>query len=230
MADQRPLLRLTLRLALAWLVLSASTLAMSHSIVTLVLPLLEVAVNVLQADFNAALKLTRETGSWAIQMQPLTVRPIPMTNEIQLREFVSLQKYITHVDHTLVPVVLLLTGVAAWPFRQSREMAVRLLLAVPALIVVAVMGAPVLLIGQVQITLVELALRAGAKFSEPWMVTLMVFMESGGRWLLPIAAAIACITISRWIFAPPAASQAPSLTRPVVEGVEDPVFPPVTGA
>jgi hypothetical protein len=211
MIDRRLLLRLTLRLAVAWLVLASAMLALSQWLLASVLPLLDVAVNLLQDDFSAVLKLSRESGSWLVHMEPLTVRPIPMTDQVQLRQFITLQKYVTHVDHTLVPVVLLLTGVLASPFRNTRELALRLLLTLPALLIVLILGAPVLLIGQVQMTLVELAVRAGARFHEPWMVWLTVFMESGGRWLLPTAAAIACITLARWVLAPkPATAVAPA--------------------
>jgi hypothetical protein len=224
MADRRLLVRLTLRLALVWLFLASTMLLVSHWFVASALPLLNVAVNLLQDDFSGVLKLTRESGSWAIQMEPLTVRPIPMTDQVELRQFVTLQKYITHVDHTLVPVVLLVTGVLAWPFRTGREIALRLLFTLPALLIVLLLGAPVLLVGQVQMTLVELALRAGAPFHEPWMVWLMVFMESGGRWLLPIAAAVACVASARALLTPKETVPRPSS---VPSGGQPTAFPPV---
>jgi hypothetical protein len=229
--EQRFFLLVSLRLAIVWVVLTALVLTAGRQLTQATLPLLDLAVNVMQDDFTATLAVVRQNADWAIQMQPLTVRPIAMTDRVRLRRFLSLQPYWTHVDHTLVPVVLLLTGVLAWPLRTLRELGVRLLLGVPALLAVIVLSAPVLLIGQVQLTLMQLATRAGAASHEPWMVTLMIFMESGGRWLLPIAAAVACIAGARAWFGPPPPAVPPAPAAPPrADPSGPPAFPPVSGA
>jgi hypothetical protein len=229
-AGSRMLLNVSLRLAAAWIVLTVLVLLGGRELVRVALPFLEVAVNVMQGDFSGKLALVQEKGQWVIQMLPLTVRPIPMTDQVELRGFLSLQQYVTHVDHTLVPVVLLLSGVLAWPIVHWREFGTRVLLAVPVLLLVLVLCAPVLLIGQVQMTLIKLALRAGAAFHEPWAVTLMIFMESGGRWLLPITAAVACIAGARSIFTAAPEQPAVSTPAPRREPAGPPVFPPVPRA
>jgi len=93
-------------------------------------------------------------------------------------------------------VLLLVTGIATWPFAGRREALLRVLLAAVALPVVLALTTPVLLVGRVQMWLVELAVQHRAGFHEPSVVTFMIFMESGGRWLVPLVLAVASTALS----------------------------------
>jgi TRAP-type uncharacterized transport system fused permease subunit len=195
--ERRSLVRFTLRLLVVYLVVTLVVLLAGRRLLEIALPAMEVAVNVLQQDFSGSLAMVQRERDWVIEMQPMTVRFIPLGNEISVRQFRPLPRCFTHVDHTLVPIVLLLTALIAWPTRKRREAVVRVVLGGAAAAFLLFASAPLLLVGQAQLALVGLAKANGGSMSEPMLLTLMIFMETGGRWLLPIVLAVACIGIAR---------------------------------
>jgi hypothetical protein len=69
-----------------------------------------------------------------------------------------------------------------------------LVLGVPAAFIVTGLTSPFLLAGQVEIALIEFALKEGVIRPEPLIMKWLIFNEMGGRWLLSLLGAIACIT------------------------------------
>ena len=132
-------------------------------------------------------------------MQPLLVRPVALNAELAMPAGTRLRWFVTHVDHTLVPPLLFLMALLAWPADRWGELTARLLAAVPVLVLILALTAPLLLVGQAQMVVADLAALAGDPRREPLLVTLMVFMESGGRWLLPLAGGVLCIALGRWL-------------------------------
>lgn len=224
--SRRFAMRISVRALFAWMIVCVAVFIAQRPLATMFLPFFEVIVSLLQQDFAASLRLVRDGGHEVIQMTPFLLHPLPLTDEIVLRPFVALPPLSVSVDHALVPLVLLVAGVAGWPLAGSREAAVRVLLTIATLPLVLALGTPVLLVGRQQIVFVEAALRQGAAFHEPGLVTLMIFMESGGRWLLPLAAAVACIAVSLRLCSEPASGLPPN-GEAAASNAADLAFPPL---
>jgi hypothetical protein len=224
--NHRSLVRFGIRALLVWVVVSLAMLAAQRSLMALLLPYFDLVIRLLQSDLSPTLRLTEEGGSWLIQMTPFLLRPVGLTDQLALRPFIALEPISVHVDHALVPLVLLITAVASWPFASRIEALVRVLLAAPAVPALLALTTPVLLTGLAQMSIVELALKHGANFHEPGLVTLLIFMESGGRWLLPLALAVACVVASGRICRrqPPAENQT---EQPRAHTIDAAVFAPV---
>jgi hypothetical protein len=192
------MLYLPVRLVIVWTVLCALAIGFGRQALVPALPLFDRVIDVVQDDFVASVEIAQDQGAWVLKMQPLLVRPVGLNAELAMPAGTRLRWFVTHVDHTLVPPLLFLMALLAWPAGRWRELAARLLVAVPVLLLLLALTAPILLAGQVQMVAADLAVLAGGPRREPLLVTLMVFMESGGRWLLPLAGGVLCIALGRW--------------------------------
>jgi hypothetical protein len=223
-ADRRDLWRLGIRVLLVWMMICTVAYLAQRPLATASLPSFEWVIGLLQQDFSASLKIVDQAGHLSIEMTPYLLRPVPLTEQLALRPYVTLPPSMVNVDHALVPMVLLLTGIAAWPWVRRREMVLRALLTLVVSPLILAIGTPVLLAGRQQIAFLEAALQHGTRVHEPFLVTLMIFMESGGRWLLPLTLAAACVLAARlrWPKSPDASLDA---TKP--SDSSSLAFPPV---
>jgi hypothetical protein len=191
------LLYLSVRLVAVWTVLCALAIGFGRQALAPALPLFDRVIDVVQDDFAGTVEIAQSEGAWVLRVRPLLVRPVRLSAELAMPAGTRLRWFVTHVDHTLVPPLLFLMALLAWPAGRWRELAARLVVAVPVLLLVLGLTAPILLVGQVQMVVADLAVLAGGPRREPLLVTSMVFMESGGRWLLPLAGGILCIALGR---------------------------------
>lgn len=223
--DGRLLRVVILRLTAAWLLLSLGLLAFGPATFEALLPVLKFVIDLLQPDLDATLRLALKAGDWNIEMEPLVVHPIRLARGRYLASGTHLGVWSTDLSHNLLPLALFLSAVLAWPVRRRLESMWRLALSTPVLLLLLVLSAPIVLAGQLEISIVRQAARLGVPTQEPGLVTFLVFMESGGCWLLPIAAAIGCIAGGRrW-----AEGATPSPPEPEEREttLAPPVFPPV---
>ena len=224
--NQRVAMRFGIRMAFVWMIVAGVAFVVQRQIAAQLLPLSGAIVGLLQEDFTVSLQLLEDGGCTLIQVTPFLIRPIPLTGDLALRPFVSLAPFTVNVDHALVPLVLLTTAIASWSFSGWREAAVRVALGLAALLPVLALTTPVLLVGMQQIAFVEAAQHHGGNVQQPALLTLMIFMECGGRWLLPLALALACVAGASRICPTPVRTP-PSSASASVRGPTEMVFPPV---
>jgi hypothetical protein len=187
---------LSLRMGSAWLFASALVLISGPCIIEPALPLLQTAVDLLQADFTVVLELKQSSGGWLISTQPFLMRSVALAAGSSIAPFTHLGRFSINVDHTLVPQVIFLTVAWSWPCARRRELVARLALTLPALSILLALDVPAHLVGLVEIYLAEVG-RVNASSRAAWPITWMIFMESGGRWLLAILVAAVCVGVSR---------------------------------
>jgi len=222
----RSALRLSLRVLLTWAGLAVVLLFGGRVLLTAMLPLFNVFIDLMQPDFVPSLEIVPDADGWVVRLRPLIAKAIAVGPGTIIPPGARLDWFSTSVDHTLVPILLFLTALLSWPTTGTREWGLRVLTGLPALIVVLLLSAPILLIGRVQMWVTELAVRNGAVFQEPALVTFMIFMESGGRWLLPLVAAIACISAGRTLSSVSPRPPTQARARSNAKRSQVPVFPP----
>lgn len=98
-----------------------------------------------------------------------------------------------HLEHMLLPVVLLYTVLGAWPQPDWRRRMVVMLAGVPGALLALALTAPFLLAGKIEMLLLERAAAMGVPRAEPGLLRWMLFTEGGGRWLLAIVLALVII-------------------------------------
>jgi len=124
------------------------------------------------------------------------MRPLHLTDGLAIPPGTELTAQ-THLLHTLVPAVIELAAVFAWPVTRLPERLVGILLGLITAIAVIALTAPFVLIGTIEISLQEWVANSGGQRPEPWPLTWMLFCEMGGRWLLAVLAAAASIQLAR---------------------------------
>jgi hypothetical protein len=196
------LIALSLKGVLAWALLSALGWYFSKELGFLVLPLLEFVIRLATADFAPSLKLVAENHDWVIRLDAWTLRPLHLGGNKGIPAGRELTAY-TRLLHALVPVIIELTILLAWPVRYWRDRC--FLLAAGTMMAVLVVGAtaPFVLLGILEISLQDLASEAQVLRPEPWTLSWMLFCEMGGNWVLPVIAALAVIILQRNLFVPP---------------------------
>lgn len=100
-----------------------------------------------------------------------------------------------HLQHALLPVVLLYTVLGAWPQPDWRRRMMAMLLGVPGALLAVALTTPFLLAGKVEMLLQERSALAGIVRAEPAVLRWMLFTEGGGRWLLAIVLALLVIAL-----------------------------------
>jgi hypothetical protein len=189
--------RLAVRFFVIWAILALVLLIFGAKAIGALLPLLASTIDILQRDFVVTLQISHDSGEWMLRMQPLVVSRLELTTNWIIPPGAQLGWFSVHLDHILVPALLFLTVLGGWPVTGRREAGVRVMLGVPTLLVGLTIITSVHLIALVQMFLVNSGMKHGATFNEPWVVTGMIFLESGGRWLLPLVAAAGCVGIAR---------------------------------
>ena len=187
---------LTVRALLAWIALSALGILFAKALGDSLLPLLEFVIRLVTQDYAPALKLLPEHHDFQIELSGLVMRPLHLTDSLVIRPGTELTAQ-THLLHTLVPAVIELAAVLAWPVTRWPERLVGILLGIVTAIAVIAATAPFVLIGTVEISLQEWVVNSGGRRPEPWPLTWMLFCEMGGRWLLAVLAAVTSIRMAR---------------------------------
>jgi hypothetical protein len=191
-----PLSRLTLRGLSVGALLSGVAYAAARPLVEALLPLMELLVNSLQSDFLGHLRIIDAGSDPMIAMSCTTRKAIVLAPGQILPPHASFDGGSTHVMHALVPLVLFATVLCAWPVDRLREVVSRVTCGAIALLPLIALTTPLLLVGKVHALFAETAAAAGVTHDAHFVVPLFLFMESGGRWLLPLILGTLCVLLA----------------------------------
>ena len=194
-ATRRRLLRRLPALALAWGGLTVAVLAGGARAVLLAHPLFEAEVEALMPAYVARIQprsaADREPGG-DIVLVVHAVRPDPISGEHVVTPWVDIQESI-NAGHELVPSIILVSMVLAWPWRRWPDRARAIALALVASALLLAWTLPVHLAGLYELNLQRVAASFHEARDKPWFLGQMVFFESGGLWLLALALAAAIV-------------------------------------
>lgn|GEM_PF-1128610 len=212
------------RLAVAWVGLSLALFVIGPALFEALLPLLKFLVDLMQPELDASLRLVHYGHDGVIEMRPLIVHPIRIGDGFYPPGGVLVERATTELVHQLLPSALYLSALLAWPARRKQEWVGRLALAIPVTTILVLLSTSLFLAGQLELVLVMQREQAGTLSREPWLVTFLIFMESGGRWLLPVLAAVATISGVSALIGGTTAHAQPVATPAPKERI---IFPPV---
>jgi hypothetical protein len=187
--------RLALRVLLAWLALAAAALWTGRTAVDLLLPLIATVGESLSAEFSASY-LWAADDPHMLLLRAQLLDPSPATLALGLRAGQAIETG-TNLEHVLVPPVLVLTALLAWPARDLRQRLLLLVLAAPAAVLSLLLTTPLLLAGKIEVLLLERAAGMGLARTPSWVTHWMLFTEGGGRWLLALVLALVCVLLAR---------------------------------
>lgn len=185
-----PLLKPALRLLLAWLVLSLAGIFVGQTLVDVMRPLLATVAEGLSDDFSVMTSWRSEQGN-ALELRATITNPDPQLRGSPLGYGASMTAD-SHLEHILVPVVLVLALTIAWPVARWQRRVAMLATSVPAALLALLVTTPFLLAGKIEIGLQRQAAALGIERAEPLFLDWMLFTEVGGRWLIPLILAAGC--------------------------------------
>ncbi len=187
-----------LRLIGGWLLCSAFALLVGAYFLDLLLPYFSWVVDLIQSDYRSTLSLSK-SGDSLIEMTAVTRH--------SLRGIAAPGSKLTagaHSHHVLIPFVLGVTILFAWPVIRLRQRIVLLLFGIPLILVIAALTVPFQLAGSIEVMLQGLAQKYSVARPSSLLLTWMFFLEVGGRWLLPIVLAVAiCLSLQNVLFVYP---------------------------
>lgn len=192
---------MALRLCIAWLIFSLAGHMYGREIAGALLPVISGGVELLVDDYQPRLHVGEHDGNLMVIMSASVNRPIIVGPGVTIPAGTELPSG-TNVIHTLVPLVILYSLLAAWPAAGVRLRLIQLLSGTGAALLVVVLTAPFVLTGHVETFLQELAVGAGVNRPEPFLLTWMIAMESGGRWVLGLAGAVLASRVAEWFVRP----------------------------
>ncbi len=193
------LLGLSLKGLLAWSVLSVFGWYFGEALGTGLLPWFEVIIHQVRPDYSPWLKLIPEHHDFTIHLNVTLVNRVLLGGQLWLKAGRELTAG-THLMHTLVPMVIELSILLVWPVNGWRQRLMLLSLGLVTSMLVVGATAPFVLLGNIEIYLQTLAQQVNVHRPVPWTLTWMIFSEMGGRWVLPIIAALVCIRLQRRFF------------------------------
>lgn len=180
------------RLILAWLLLSACILFQGERLTRPLLPFVSYVISMIQSDYRAILKINSDEPG-LIQMQATTRRSIPSIIAAEERLITG-----THITHALVPLMIFFSILWSWPVENYQKRVVLLLLGVPLSFSIVALTVPFQLSGNVELLFQHFAEYYKVKKESTFILSWFIFLEVGGRWLLPIVlAVISCLLVQK---------------------------------
>ena len=190
------------RLVASWALLSLVGYFFGHDLISLLIPALTVISESISADFSTILAWSRDDPHM-LTVTATSMNPLASVG----RSAIGMGSQMTagtNLEHILVPVVILYAAIAAWPVIKLKERLAGLLLGIPAALVCLALTTPFLLAGKIEMLYQIHGSDTSAPRAEPFFLSWMLFTEGGGRWLLPLLMAIACVRLAQ-VFSRPKA-------------------------
>jgi hypothetical protein len=187
------LVNVSCRLVLIWILVSGIGLLCGQKLLKLLLPVFSVVITLAQDDFWPTLDIAETNGEMVVRMSAKIIRSIPLSANQSILSGASVNYTAIGVLHAVVPAVLFITLILAWPIHSWREGMHRCVLSVPSFILMMLMTAPLFLVGRFQMAIVDMAQRLGQETDDTLLILWTIFLEMGGNWLLPILLAVFCI-------------------------------------
>ena len=185
------LLKISLRAFLAWSLLSIAGFIFVRPIMAVWSPMMESVIDSMQSDYTADLSIVDVRGAPTITMSCTATRELRLPSGRVVPFMGSYQCAATDAVHALVPIVIFLVTVVSWPIGRRAEAIGRLLSSLVLLPCIVAATTPMLLLGLVNAVLNPASFSAGSQLTV--LLQPFVFMEMGGRWLLPLVAALLCV-------------------------------------
>jgi hypothetical protein len=206
MATLTPRAACALRLMLAWALLSGLGFWHGETLFAASTALMTEAVHWIEPRLASSVQLTTASADAALVLDASVAMPLALDNERAIPTGTAITPQMS-VAHALVPLLILLSVSLAVPVRSWRERALGVAIAAPFAWAFAITLAVFHLLGLVEMDLQTTAESLGITRPPPLLLSLLVFMEGGGRWLLALLAGVLPTLLARRLLSPAKARQ-----------------------
>ncbi|WFP51977.1 hypothetical protein PL263_08065 [Methylomonas sp. EFPC3] len=183
------LVKFSTRLLLVWLALSVSAFIFRQPLGEFLLPFVDFGMREWSRDFAPGLALAANDGDYLISVSAWVLRPIPVVAGYTVNPGAQMTAG-THLTHTLVPPVITLSLVLAWPGTTWAQRGIAAIGGIVQSLLLVTVTVPLLLLGNLEMMFQNMAEQAGRVRPVPFSLDVMLFLEGGGRWLLAVLAGL----------------------------------------
>lgn len=197
------------RLAVRFLLVAALAggfgVASGRALVETALPILDFIAQAAWPNYVGRFEVVDDAKGSELRFRSTALTNIRVARDAYVPVGARIDPASTSLLHVLVPVVIALAALWAWPVAGGRDRIVRIAATVPLALAALAATAPLSLVALVEIGVRNSLLQSGIAAAESWPIGYLVFLETGGRWLIPIVLAALCVLAGRM----PAASLRP---------------------
>jgi len=186
---------LLVRGIVAWAVFGALGYFLGPSLSKLLFPAYEMVAEAFLPNFAVTLSIRELNGTQHIHMDAIVTKPLVLTPKVTVPLGREVPASIT-VLHSMVPSVILLALLVAWPAQSLGRLFIRILIGLVSVVLVQLAINPAHLAGNLERGIQSAVGQLGGEPSVPFVLRWMLFMEGGGRWVLPLVAAVSCILVT----------------------------------
>jgi len=158
-------------------------------------PIMESMIEQMQSDYVAHLSIIDRHGNPQIIMSCTALRRFALPSGQIIPFLGTVDCAYMDAVHALVPMVIFLVAVVAWPARDRTEVRKRIMLAALILPCVVGLAAPMVLVG-LEHRGRNPDLYGGGGGEMTALLQPFAFMEMGGRWLFPVLGAVLSIQLA----------------------------------
>lgn len=187
-----------LRLCIAWLVVSALGYWQGTAFLRLCAPVISATVRLIAPELTSHIEIVTENAQAQVLLDARVARPLRLDAQHTIPTGQPLPSR-ANVIHALVPLVIFFCVVLAAPARDLCGRGLSLALAFPIALVIVLLTTPFQLVGLIEMAIQQHASGLGLERAEPFTLRWMILLEGGGRWILPIAAALLNVTLAAWL-------------------------------
>ena len=200
--DAKILLQFSSRLFIYWLAISLLLFFYGRPVLESLLPVLSASFDYLTDSYNGLLLLgesDEKTKKLIVQANVTLIKDVYIQG-IPVAPTGYRLASATDFIHNLVPAVIFYTLILSWPMKFLWSRIIALVLSMPLMLLILVATIPTLLAGHIEAQLFQAAQNVAKKqLEEPLIMDWVVFIETGGRWLIPLILALICIQLSIFI-------------------------------
>ncbi len=187
-----------LRLIAAWAVASTVGYVVGSALLRPGLPAVASAVQWLAPYLSTEVTIVGDDAAAQIQLNARVHDPIVLGSGyiIPVGQATPAR---ANVIHALVPLVIFFSVLVAVPVDNWRQRVLGLVVGLPFGYALLLLTTPFQLVGLIEASVQQLAAELG--LSRPPLLVLrwMLLMEGGGRWALPVAAALVSAVVTRYL-------------------------------
>lgn len=180
---------------LVWLAVSILVFIFSAEVLNALTPFLTLVFNSLVDNYHGAITVVQGTAQDTLSVRVTILKPIYI-EKIPVAPPGYVLSTGTDIVHNLVPIVIFVTGLLSWPTKTLSDRFLLCLIGIPFLLLLIALSIPTLLMGHIEATMLNAAQNlADHDLATPFIMNWVVFIETGGRWLLPLMLLVICVLI-----------------------------------
>ncbi len=184
--SSRKLLVFSIRLFFAWIASAVFFYFFGRVFISFFLPFLSLLTNIFVSDFSSQMILVEQDNIISIQMNAIMKQDIYIQG-IAVTPQDTLLSSAVHLIHVLVPIVIFWSLFLALPTKNKRERIGFSVFAFFANSLLLSLIIPPLLTGHIEEKLFSAAQNVTENsLIKPWILYWVVFLETGGLWLLAL--------------------------------------------